>query len=89
MTWRKNPFVLGASNDCNRKKERDMRIGYGVILKGGDRIMKFNDDVKAIVASILALGVATREKSESEIIEIFKRIYSEMDKVEKDFRKAL
>ena len=51
--------------------------------------MKFDDDVKAIVASILTLGVATREKSESEIIEIFKRIYSEVDKVEKDFRKAL
>ena len=51
--------------------------------------MKFDDDVKAIVASILALGVATREKSESGIIEIFKRIFSELDKVEKDFRKGL
>lgn len=51
--------------------------------------MKFNDDIKAIVASILALGVATREKGETEIIEIFKRIFYELDKVEKDSRKAL
>jgi len=52
-------------------------------------MMKLNDDVRAIVASILALGVGTREKSESEVIEIFKRIFSDLDKVEKDFRKAL
>ena len=32
MTWRKNPFVLRASDDCDHKKGEDMRIKCGVIL---------------------------------------------------------
>lgn len=32
MTWKKNPFVLGVSNDCNHLVEGNMRIKCGVIL---------------------------------------------------------
>ena len=46
--------------------------------------MRLTDDVKAIVASILTLGVATREKSEAQMAEIFKRMFCEMEKVERE-----
>jgi hypothetical protein len=50
--------------------------------------MKFDDDDRAIVASILTLGVVTGKKSESEVMEIFKRMFSELEKIEKDFGKT-
>ncbi len=46
--------------------------------------MRLNDDVKAIVASILTLGVATREKSESQMAEVFKKMFYEMERIEKE-----
>ncbi|MGD0917335.1 MAG: hypothetical protein ABSB22_12855 [Thermodesulfobacteriota bacterium] len=46
--------------------------------------MKFNNDAKVIAASILALGAVTGKKSESEVMEIFKRMFSELEKIEKE-----
>ncbi len=46
--------------------------------------MRLNDDVKAIVASILTLGVATREKNEAQRAEIFKKMFWEMERVERE-----
>lgn len=45
--------------------------------------MKFNNDAKAIVASILTLATVTGKKSESEMVEIFKRMASALEKIEK------
>ena len=50
-------------------------------------VMKLNDDVRGIVASILALGVVTerkRELGESEVMEIFRKMFSWLEKIEKE-----
>ena len=49
-------------------------------------MIKLNDDAKTMVASILTLSVVIGKKSESkesEVVEVFKRMFLEMEKIGK------